>query len=505
MKRTLLTLFLSLVATIGINAQVIKEDARAIAFFEGTNDYDYLYADNSITCFDKRGNVSHEITLNNPSDYKLKSLIENKNDLTMVFHKSYNGIDSIVKLTCPKTDLSPAWKPAYVFCVKSKRIDFVGSFISPDKSKTAVAIGYRTSKKGNMLFETAVINSNGDIINNKAITTYHKNKQISHIDMTVNNDGMVYVSYFSSVKIHKRRSNNYCLYSVDSNVTYHGVEVLPVPWAPKNLTPRIVVAKNGDQLTTYITSSLTFVLLRFDYLNKELSYNTNVLVSPYNLSSSFNNMSAFSSPVKGYNYIVANSIYEMGDGSYISLSEATGESHKETSKVVTYTTKDKNGKTYTHSYTTVDRTDYRTYAGDILVKHFIVNDKSIDFHNSDIIKKNQRASGEYSALRFENKYQLSFATDMHDSKVTVLFREGHWYSKTITIGDDKSINVSDLTDYGVFKFTNTLLLRENYWIVYRKHGKRYDVKLLKSDSEQQDDVVATDDSDESPEYDDDDE
>ena len=44
---------------------------------------------------------------------------------------------------------------------------------------------------------------------------------------------------------------------------------------------------------------------------------------------------------------------------------------------------------------------------------------------------------------------------MHDGKVTVLFREGNWYSKTITIGDDNSINVSDLTDYGFFKFTNT--------------------------------------------------
>lgn len=504
MKRTLLSLFLSLVVAIGVNAQVIKEDAKSIAFFEGTNDYDYLYADNSITCFDKRGNVSHEITLNNPSDYKLKSLVENNNDLTMVFHKSNKGIDSIVKITCPKTDLSPAWKPAYVLSVKSKRIDFVGSFVSPDKSKTAVAIGYRTSKKGKVLFETAVIDSNGDIINKKSITTYHKKKQVSNINMTVNNDGMVYVSYFYSIKAHRSRIYYYCIYSVDSNATFHSVEVRPIPWAPKILKPRIVVAQNGDQITTYVTSSAIFVFLRFDYLNKELTYNSNNLGPLYNLSSSFSSMSTYSSNIKAYNYIVANSIYEMGDGSYLSLSEATGESHKETSKVVTYTTKDKNGKTYTNSYVTVDRTDYKTYAGDILVKHIIVNDKSVDFHNATIIYKYQSALGEYSALRFEDKYQLSFATDMHDGKVTVLYRAADWRSKTVTIGDDKSINVSDWTNYGAFKFTNTLLLRENYWIVYRKHGKRYDVKLLKPNSEQSDDTE-TDDDDESPEFDDDDE
>ena len=507
MKRILLTTLMFLAGVLCVHAQEIVKDSNTIKAFEGQYDYDYIYADNSITCIDKQGNISYVIELNTPLKYDFMSLIESGDDITMVYHKSDKGIDSIVKNTFPKTNLTPAWKPSCVLAVKAKKTDDIMSSISPDRCKMVVGIAYLAKKKGNQMFEMAVIDNNGSIINKQTVTTNHQNKIISHLGICVNNDGVSYISYYTYItnKLYSKEPNMYNLYVINNNdISFYSTQGPTFVHQSKD-----IVTTNGDLIKAgciHITCNncghqdLVYII-KFDYTTKELNYYYKNLDQDYRLYSSFVNMKHHDSNVGDMHYITCNSIKDIGNGSYIVLYEAIGESHKETPKTTTSTYKDNNGQMHTNTTTTIENSDYYSYTGDILVEHVIVDKSSVDFHSFAIINKFQQNSG-YLSLNLDDKYHLSFIAYTDDSITNVVYcTNKKWHSKTIKIGDNNSLDISGVKDLGSHKFTNALILHDDYWIVYSKNKKRYDAQIIKTNIDKPTDNTS-DTTDESPEFDD---
>lgn len=352
-----------------------------------------------------------------PRHIKFCDVIASDNNVTLICKNAKEmktTKDTLYIQTIDLSDHTPVWNPKCVLSVKRPKYvkgTYHSSF-SPDGSKLAFGLVYRTKRNENERFAFIVIDNKGNILNKKEIQKTHFE---THVDcyeyFGVTDSGVVYVGYVDDEPEQLKITAPYILrlYSIDGD--------------------NISLYTKGVQFSRYHTigqvSQNDFIIMGDVYSKYEIcifdsnqkAFNSIIYDTSKEgrmASSSFAKMSSESSPKK-YCNVKLMGLYKISSNSYITISEAEGSSWQVSTQKQVYSYTDNTG---IHQGTrNVEVTSNRhKYAGDILIVQF---NEDMGFENSYIIKRFQVDKDLWLNIKTGAKITLQYYDGDNKTTVTI--------------------------------------------------------------------------------------
>ena len=161
-----------------------------------------------ITCVSKNGTEGRMIAVERPMSYNLLAFYEGESNIYCLYSNYESSAKSYVLYlnTVPKDAKTGVWKPKKVisFTLERREDILVGSAVSPDQTKAAVAIfqinkaGLFQSDKSDKLKGSAVLTfSEEDVLWSNPLELDFANTTLNIFDLAVNNSADVYVAISS--------------------------------------------------------------------------------------------------------------------------------------------------------------------------------------------------------------------------------------------------------------------------------------------------------------------
>lgn len=495
MKRIILIAIL-LVLGLGLNAQhkqtVLMENLpKKAEFFPLSGKYglDFVYihdadspehgnSQDAILCINKQGIKIREIPVVHPK-MDVVGLVEDVNNLKIIYHKQARRTDSIFIATVNKEQENYTWAPKTLLAAPSKEVDEVLFSVSPNGKK--FLIGKYMEKKKNLTVDMMVFNENSDVVYEKAFKATNEEKHLDGIEMLVANDGSSYCVFTTRTKSRNSAKCKCFVYMYYANQN----EFLFSKKQSYFNVPGIVTPR-GDYMKIWATGSDTKVV-GFNIEKKESFDKTENFPIGF-----FDNQWMFASCSKTRFSAVTHAIrLPIGETSGTMLFESYRRDWNEVQRTSTSTYKDKNGKVKTTTTTYYETILTIEHTGDIISVTYNLQDEKFIFNT---LFKRQRCSSksgvseDYTLLSYraiqEGKIARIYYVDNYKNyeddgdednfgKFNFLAQYPCW--ATATLGADglfsqrkMAVKYSDCD----FNLKEVLISYDNYWVILTQGDTR---------------------------------
>ncbi len=538
MKKRVVTLLLMLVgfasfACADYDVEVLKANLkqrgnRMMSFSGDENDYIYIKntedetgdADkkksknsetDALMCIGKNGKISHEMTVVHPEDAEFLAAFEGDDKLMLIYHQKNGKGDMIWVNKVDRKNVAPKWNPELLLYVKAKKKDYLQYDISPDKSHFVVGMASRKSKKDNYTLNIATLDRKGNKCYEQSPTLYYMYERVYFFDVTVNNDGVTYCSFFNKSK--KSSLSKVYVYVLNGTDCKEHSEDIGISWY-YNYPFHATAMQSGGFVLAGVSSNKESVLFYLTSPEAKLQRKVDAFdgTAASAVESSFSSMYSSSSPVSDGKWMETQGLYQFEDGSYAIISEAWGKAHHVTVKTTTNTYTDKDGKKHTYTTTTRENDNYIHWSGIIVVA----------FYDSDFNLKEYKVCGKFQTKYTGTSSEKTGANLFHRGAVSILdalshksfvdgnelrllfyTNDGQEYWTICKMESGKANIVEKAVEYSKadFKIRDVNFAYKDYWVVHlygENKKRRNDLSILRLHSKD-DESEQTDVTDESPE------